>query len=39
MTFCQVSLAEQQVARSRVKKVYSSPTDPKWNNQWSLVSV
>ena len=24
--------------RKRVKKSYSPPTDPQWDNQWSLVS-
>lgn len=36
----QVSWAEQQVAKRRKKRdVYTVPTDPKFNDQWYLVSM
>ena len=35
----QVGFAEQQVQYSRFhRSSYSPPTDPKWSQQWSLVS-
>ena len=34
----QVGFVEQQVQFSRVHRTYSPPTDPRWSQQWSLVS-
>ena len=34
----QVGYVQQQTARAMSKKTYSSPNDPNWSNQWSLVS-
>ena len=30
---------KQQVIQNRVKRQYSSPSDPGWNKQWSLVCI
>ena len=35
----QVLLAEQQIAKRRVKRDYTSPTDQMWPKQWYLVSL
>jgi len=35
----QVGFVQQQVTHKRVKKSYTPPTDPLWENQWSLVCV
>ena len=37
LSFLQVGLVEQQVIQKRVKKSYSPPTDPLWDDQWYLV--
>ena len=34
----QVGYVQQQTARAMSKKSYHSPSDPKWSDQWSLVS-
>ena len=34
-----VEYVKQQVIQNRVKRQYSSPRDPGWYKQWSLVST
>jgi len=39
-SLCQVHWLEQQVAKRRTKRdIFMEPTDPKFPQQWYLVSV